>query len=89
MCFSATASFVTVGTTTAVAIACLTKVRQARELPLEDPDGPVASLLTLLFLLYAKVLWPAFAPMTVLLVEPSVMVAPIVALDWTIGVVVE
>ena len=36
-----------------------------------DPDGPVASLLTLLFLLYAKVFWPAFAPMTVLLVEPQ------------------
>ena len=93
MCFSATASFVTVGTTTAVAIACLTKVRQWRELPLAslplifagqqavegclwltlpvDPDGPVASLLTLLFLLYAKVFWPAIAPMTVLLVEPE------------------
>ena len=93
MCFSATASFVTVGTTTAVAIACLTKVRRWRELPLAslplifagqqavegclwltlpvDPDGPVASLLTLLFLLYAKVFWPAFAPMTVLLVEPE------------------
>ena len=36
-----------------------------------DPDGPVASLLTLLFLLYAKVFWPAFAPITVLLVEPE------------------
>ena len=33
-CFSATASFVTVGTTTAVGIACLSKVRQWRELPL-------------------------------------------------------
>jgi hypothetical protein len=93
MCFSATASFVTVGTTTAVAIACLSKVRQWRELPLAslplifagqqavegclwltlpvDPDGPVASLLTLLFLLYAKVFWPASAPVTVLLIEPE------------------
>lgn len=93
MCFSATASFVTVGTTTAVGIACLSKVRQWRELPLAslplifavqqaiegclwltlpvDPDGPISSLLTLLFLLYAKVFWPAFAPLTALLVEPE------------------
>jgi hypothetical protein len=93
MCFSATASFVTVGTTTAVGIACLSKVRQWRELPLAslplifaaqqavegclwltlpvDPNGPVSSLLTLLFLLYAKVFWPAFAPLTVLLIEPE------------------
>jgi Family of unknown function (DUF6629) len=93
MCFSATASFVTVGTTTAVGIACLSKVRQWRELPLAslplifavqqaiegclwltlpvDPDGPLSSLLTLLFLLYAKVFWPAFAPITTLLVEPE------------------
>ena len=36
-----------------------------------DPEGPVSSLLTLLFLLYAKVFWPAFAPITALLVEPE------------------
>ncbi len=83
MCFSVTASFVTVGTPTAVGIelplASLPLIiagQQAVEgclwltLPV-DPDGPVASLLMLLFLLYAKVFWPAFAPMTVLLVEPE------------------
>jgi hypothetical protein len=36
-----------------------------------DPDGAAASLLTLFFLLCAQVLWPAFAPMASLLVEPD------------------
>lgn len=93
MCFSATASFVTVGTTTLVGIACLGKVRHWRELPLAslplifagqqaiegclwltlpvDPEGAMSSLLTLLFLLYAKVFWPVFAPFTALLIEPD------------------
>lgn len=93
MCFSATASFVTVGVTAGVAIACLRRVRRRRELPLAslplifagqqavegflwlelpvDPDGPVSSMLTLVFLLYAKVFWPAFAPMAALLIEPE------------------
>ncbi len=64
MCFSATASFVTVGITTAAAVACLTRVRGWRELPL-------ASLLTLVFLLYAQVFRPAFAPVAALLIEPD------------------
>ena len=110
MCFSATASFVTVGTTTAVAIACLSKVRQWRELPLAslplifavqqaiegclwltlpvDPDGPIASLLTLLFLLYAKVFWPAFAPMTALLVEPERRRRQLMAICAAVGAAV-
>lgn len=93
MCFSATASFVTVAITTTAAVACLGRVRGWRELPLAslplifagqqgvegllwltlpfDRDGPAASLLTLVFLLYAQVFWPAFAPMAPLLVEPN------------------
>lgn len=93
MCFSATASFVTVGITTAAAFACLTRVRGWRELPLAslplifagqqavegllwltlpvDPDGPASSMLTLVFLLYALVFWPAFAPVAALLIEPD------------------
>jgi hypothetical protein len=93
MCFSATASFVTVATTSIVAVACLTRVRLWNELPLAslplifaaqqavegslwlelpvDPAGPISSILTLLFLLYAKVFWPAFAPVVALLIEPE------------------
>jgi hypothetical protein len=93
MCFSATASFVTVGITTAAAITCLTRFRGWRELPLAalplifagqqfvegflwltlpiGPDGPISSLLTLVFLLCATVFWPAFAPMAALLIEPE------------------
>ncbi|MGD9668148.1 MAG: DUF6629 family protein [Hyphomicrobiaceae bacterium] len=33
------------------------------------PDGAEASLLTLVFLLYAKVLWPVYAPLSVALLE--------------------
>lgn len=33
------------------------------------PDGGKASLLTLIFLLYAKVLWPIYAPISVALLE--------------------
>lgn len=93
MCFSATASFVTVGITATAGIVYLTRIRGWRELPLAflplllagqqvvegflwlalpvDSDGPVSSMLTLVFLLYAKVLWPAFAPMAALLIEPE------------------
>ena len=93
MCFSATASFVTVATTSIVAVACLSKVRRRNELPLAslplifaaqqaiegclwlqlpvDPAGPTSSILTLLFLLYAKVFWPAFAPVVAFLIEPE------------------
>lgn len=35
----------------------------------EAPDGASASLLTILFLVQAKVLWPAYAPLAALLVE--------------------
>jgi uncharacterized protein DUF6629 len=110
MCFSATASFVTVGTTTLVGIACLSKVRQWRELPLAslplifagqqtvegclwltlpvDPDGAVSSLLTLLFLLYAKVFWPVFAPFTALLIEPDRRRRQLMAIAAAAGAVV-
>ncbi len=93
MCFSATASFVTVGITATAGIVCLTRIRGWRELPLAslplifagqqavegflwlalpvDPNGPVSSMLTLIFLLYAKVVWPAFAPIAALLIEPE------------------
>lgn len=35
------------------------------------PEGAEASALTLLFLLFAVVLWPVYAPVSVLLVEPA------------------
>lgn len=35
------------------------------------PGGPASSLLTTLFLIMAKVFWPAYAPLAVLLVEPD------------------
>lgn len=35
------------------------------------PDGPVSTTLTYLFLLFAKVFWPFFVPLAVLLVEPE------------------
>jgi uncharacterized protein DUF6629 len=109
MCFSATASFVTVGTTSLVGIACLGKVRHWRELPLAslplifagqqavegclwltlpvDPDGAASSLLTLLFLLYAKGFWPAFAPLTALLIERDRRRRQLMAIGAGVGVV--
>jgi hypothetical protein len=107
MCFSATASFVTVGITAAAGIVCLTRIRGWRELPLAslpllfagqqavegflwlalpvDPDGPVSSMLTLVFLLYAKVFWPAFAPMAALLIEPEPRRRRLMAICAAIG----
>ena len=35
------------------------------------PDGPGSAGLTLLFLLFAQVFWPIFAPFAVLMIEPS------------------
>lgn len=35
------------------------------------PDSTEASRLTLVFLLFAKVLWPVYAPLTALLIEPD------------------
>ena len=35
------------------------------------PDGATTTFLTFLFLLFAKVLWPAFAPLACLLIEPN------------------
>lgn len=35
------------------------------------PQGPASSLLTYIFLILAKVLWPAYAPLAVLIVEPE------------------
>ncbi|MEW5962470.1 MAG: DUF6629 family protein [Pseudomonadota bacterium] len=35
------------------------------------PDGPATSALTLAFLLFAEVLWPVYAPLAALLIEPS------------------
>jgi hypothetical protein len=36
-----------------------------------DPHGPLTSGLTLVFLLFAEVLWPIYAPFAVWLIEPS------------------
>lgn len=93
MCFSAPASFIAAGLTGFVGIACVTKARETREMPLAAmpmlfsiqqtiegllwlelpvaPHGPQASLLTLAFLVFAKVLWPAYAPLAAGLVEPD------------------
>lgn len=35
-------------------------------------DGPATSTLTLAFLLFAEVLWPVYAPLAALLIEPSI-----------------
>ncbi len=35
------------------------------------PDGAISNGLTLLFLFFAEVFWPVYAPMTVLLIEPN------------------
>jgi Family of unknown function (DUF6629) len=35
------------------------------------PDGSISTGLTLLFLFFAQVLWPIYAPITVMLIEPS------------------
>ena len=50
-----------------------------------DPDGPVSSMLTLVFLLYAKVFWPAFAPMAALLIEPEPRRRRLMAICAAIG----
>jgi hypothetical protein len=35
------------------------------------PHGPVASALTLIFLLFAQAFWPVYAPLAALVIEPS------------------
>jgi hypothetical protein len=35
------------------------------------PDGPAATALTLVFLLFAEAFWPVYAPVAVLLIEPD------------------
>jgi hypothetical protein len=37
----------------------------------QAPSGPAAPGLTLLYLIFAEVLWPVYAPTTVLLIEPE------------------
>ena len=37
----------------------------------QAPDGPASTGLTLLYLIFAEVLWPVYAPATVLLIEPN------------------
>src|SRR5262245_17221217 len=93
MCFSASASFVTAGATCAVGIVALTRVNDARELPLaatpllfslqQSIEGllwlklPLGSdewlleALTLLYLVFAEVLWPLYAAIAVWLIERS------------------
>ncbi len=93
MCFSASASFMAAAVTGAVGLACLSKVRSPRELPLAAmpllfaaqqavegllwlklpvaPSAAEASWLTLVFLIYAKVFWPVYVPVTALLIEPD------------------
>lgn len=104
MCFSAPASFLAAGVTGIIGIACLAKVRRAREMPLAvmpvlfaaqqfaegllwmtlpvAPDAARASLLTFIFLVYAKVFWPIYVPVASALVEGD---ARRRAIMWVIG----
>jgi hypothetical protein len=50
-----------------------------------DPDGPASSVLTLVFLLYATVFWPAFAPTAALLIEPEPRRRKLMAICAVIG----
>lgn len=45
------------------------------------PDGPRATMLALVFLIFAKVFWPVYAPLTALLVEPDAR------RRWAMGIV--
>jgi hypothetical protein len=93
MCFSPTASFVTAGFTAVVGIISLSRVNEARELPLAAtpllfafqqtiegllwldlpmaPEGSIATGLVGLFLFFAEVFWPVYAPLAVWFIEPS------------------
>ncbi|WP_429933630.1 DUF6629 family protein [Agrobacterium vitis] len=93
MCFSATASFTTVGVTGVIGVAALFRMSRPHDLLLAAvpiifaiqqsiegllwltlpvaPGGSVATTLTLLFLLFAEVFWPAYVPLAMLFVEPN------------------
>lgn len=93
MCFSATASFITVAVTGAAGILALSRVDRREDMALaatplffaaqqavegalwiqlpKAPEGPAVATLTLTFLMFAKVFWPAFVPATIFLVEPD------------------
>jgi hypothetical protein len=49
------------------------------------PDGAISSMLTLVFLLFATVLWPVFAPLAVLLIEPEPGRRKLMAIGAAIG----
>lgn len=51
------------------------------------PDGAVAHGLTLLFLFFAEVFWPVYAPLTVLLIEPDERRRRLICLCLAIGAV--
>jgi hypothetical protein len=75
MCFSATASFLTMGLTGAMGIAALRRGNSWQEflslrrhcgqlwlnLP-SDPQGSASTWLTFLFLVIAEAFWPIYAP---------------------------
>jgi hypothetical protein len=65
---------------------CRTAICRGFRLTLSvDPDGPISSALTLVFLLYATVFWPVFAPMAALLIEPEPGRRNLMAICATIG----
>jgi hypothetical protein len=57
------------------------------DLPLA-PDGPISTGLTLLFLFFAEAFWPVYAPLAVLLIEPSEMRRHLMLLCLAAGVAV-
>jgi len=57
------------------------------QLPLA-PDGSASTGLTLLYLLFADVFWPVYAPLAVLLVEPGAGRRPLMLLWLGVGAVV-
>jgi hypothetical protein len=57
------------------------------DLPLA-PDGWTATILSLLFLLFAQVFWPVYAPCAVLLIEPNVRRRHLMWLCFAAGVCV-
>jgi dolichol kinase len=110
MCSSPGASFSTAALTGVIGLISLSRVTQARELPLAAtpllfgvqqaiegglwlalptaPHGPMASALTLIFLLFAQAFWPVYAPLATLIMEPDERRRQLMLICLAIGLVV-